>query len=527
MQLLCLALILISITGGQQQCCYIQGQECLDEEPLICKLSTQVNNTINCVIYENNITAVNEGIRVCSRKDSSILGMNISITSPLSGDIRLDMLADSILYLVIYNQRVNQNVNITATNEVPNLRTLATSGIGSFTVTSSTFFSQFLRIEKITLTNTSFYSPPSFSPLHTLTYLGIYQSTLSHYSNVHVGEEFVGGLDQLKYLFVSSLQSTVSLSELAFRGLTSLTALFLPNNNIRSISENQFRDSRALTYISLSHNNITFLSSKTFQQLLRLASVDVSDNPLNCSCPLQWMSVDVNKSQFCYYKPTCQYPHKFVNETATSPSIYQSCPPLSLSLQCLNRSNPLCPSSLSCYDTATSYQCSACPPGYGQVSDSECVDLDACSRAPSPCGDNTTCVNTVGSFMCLSPSNPCDTRNGGCEQKCEFNGSSHRCSCHAGFKFENVTKTCVSDATDTTYQIKIAYSVAGAAVTLSLIPWIIIILKRCRLCKWYKYCRFIMRHTAKEQGIEMTEIIIQNEERIGMINNGMEQDDEM
>ena len=156
----------------------------------------------------------------------------------------------------------------------------------------------------------------------------------------------------------------MSLSELAFRGLTSLSSLYLLNSNIRSLSENQFRDSRALSYISLSRNNLTFLFSQTFQQLPRLAAVDVSHNPLNCSCPLQWMSVAVNKFNLNFNKPFCQYPQESVNALATSPSLYRSCPPLSLSLKCLNRSNPLFPSPLSCYDTATGYQCSACPPGY-------------------------------------------------------------------------------------------------------------------------------------------------------------------
>ena len=462
-----LKILIIFVIGTGQQ----QQDSC--HKALYCNFYVQHGiNIINCSICGNNTTEVNEEIREHS-SDNSILGMRIVIAMPIYGDMRLDMLANNILYLAINNQQQQQPVSLTATESVPSLRTLAIKGKGSYVIADSAFFSHFPRIEKITLDKLSFLSLPSFSQLYTLTYLNIYSLSLSHSSNTHVGEEFVGGLDQLKHLLVSSNRLTLSLSELAFRGLTSLTSLYLLNSNIRSLSENQFRDSRALTYISLSRNNLTFLSSQTFQQLPRLAAVDVSHNPLNCSCPLQWMSVAVNKFNLNFNKPSCQYPQESVNASATSPSLYRSCPPLSLSLQCLNRSNPICPSSLSCYDTAIGYQCSACPPGYGQVSDSECVDLDACSRAPSPCGDTATCINTVGTFLCLSPNNPCDIRNGGCEQKCEFNGSSHWCTCYTGFVNDTWGECRYETSSSSLNSIRFDLLLA-ILIPLCLIPWMLI-----------------------------------------------------
>ena len=462
-----LTLVIITVvigTGQQQDSCH---------KALDCNFYVQNRiGILNCSICGNNITEVNEEIREHS-SDSSILGMRIVIAMPLYGDMRLDMLANNILYLAISNQQQQQPVSLTATENVPNLRTLAIRGKGSYVIADSAFFSHFPRIEKITLDKLSFLSLPSFSQLYTLTYLNIYSLSLSHSSNTHVGEEFVGGLYRLKHLLVSSNRLTLSLSELAFRGLTSLTSLYLLNSNIRSLSENQFRDSRALSYISFSRNDLTFLSSQTFQQLPRLAAVDVSHNPLNCSCPLQWMSVAVNKFNLNFNKPSCHYPQESVNASATSPSLYRSCPPLSLSLQCLNRSNPLCPSSLSCYDTATRYQCSACPPGYGQVSDSECVDLDACSRAPSPCGDTTTCVNIVGTFLCLPPNNPCDLRNGGCEQKCEFDGSSHWCTCYTGFVNDTWGECRYETSSSSLNSIRLDL-LLGILIPLCLIPWMLI-----------------------------------------------------
>ncbi|KAI6656572.1 Structural maintenance of chromosomes protein 4-like [Oopsacas minuta] len=383
---------------------------------LSCKNSGRI---LICNLTNTSSTAsVNKAINDCT-SNCSLTGFELNIMIPLDGEIKLDQIADNILYLFI-NNRQNSSIFLTSTNYSENLRTLTlftdNAVTGKYSIDNNSFFSHFPRIEKISISNVIFQSLPSFTHLYSLTYLHINHVYFSNNSNRSIQEEFVGGLYQLKDLQINDSSPPISrISELAFKDLSSLTSLNLDNNNIQSISENQFSYSHALSYISLKNNNLTNLYLQTFQQFPQLSSIDVSDNPLNCcSCALQWISVAIQKYDFPFIAPACQYPYN--NLTATSPYVYESCPPLSLSLQCMNKSTPLCPSNLSCYNTVNSYQCSACPPGYGQVSDYRCVDLDSCSRIPAPCGDRM-CVNTVDSFICLSPSNPCDIRNGGCEQK--------------------------------------------------------------------------------------------------------------
>ena len=275
----------------------------------------------------------------------------------------------------------------------------------------------------------------------------------------------------------------------------------LDYNNIHSVSENLLQYSHQLNSLSLCHNNIAYLHFRTFQQLPFLTWIDMTDNPFNCSCDLQWMYTANHAYNIPLMNITCKYPEIFKNSKATSQDLYTSCPPLPLSLQCLNKSTPLCPSPLSCYNTAHSYQCSTCPPGYGQVSDSRCLDLDSCSRTPSPCGDNL-CTNTVDSFYCVPPSNPCDTRNGGCEQKCEFNGSSHWCTCYPGFELVKLNNSkCEQFATD---KVAVLSSIAGLLVTILLITWITLCVRQLYL---YRKRQYRGKEMFGNQDIEMEEIL--------------------
>ena len=265
------------------------------------------------------------------------------------------------------------------------------------------------------------------------------------------------------------------------RGLSSLNTLILDNNNILTVSEDLLQHSHRLDYLSLRHNNITFLNLRTFQQLPFLTWIDMTDNPLNCTCDLKWMSIANYKYDISFMNFMCKYPAIFENMDATSQSLYTSCPPLPLSLQCLNKSIPLCPSPLSCYNTADSYQCSTCPPGYGQVSDFRCLDLDSCSRTPSPCGDNL-CINTVGSFYCVPLSNPCDIRNGGCEQKCEFNGSSHWCNCYPGFDYDNTSEECIISIWD----INKCDILVGILLPICIISWLVMTIVIIISCCYFR-----------------------------------------
>ena len=101
------------------------------------------------------------------------------------------------------------------------------------------------------------------------------------------------------------------------------------------------------------------------------------------------------------------------------------------------------------------------------------MDLDACSRAPSPYGDTATCVNTVGTFLCLPPSNPCDIRNGGCEQKCEFNGSSHWCTCYTGFVNDTWGECRYETSSSSLNSIRLDL-LLGILIPLCIMPWMLI-----------------------------------------------------
>ena len=429
-----------------------------------------IDSTVTCDIHTKVKLYIDEGIRKCIHKidiTSLALNINTSLEEPFS----LDILTDNILYLDIHNLQATP-VSITATRKLADIRTLTIGIQGNFSIINNSFFYYFPRIEKISIYNTMLQSIPSLSYLHTLTFLGIHNSVFLNSPNTQIEEEFVGGLDQLKYLQISNPSPPISsISDLALRGLSSLATLMLDYNNIHSVSENLLQYSHQLNSLSLRHNNIAYLHFRTFQQLPFLTWIDMTDNPFNCSCDLQWMYTANHTYNIPLVSITCKYPAVFENSKATSQDLYTLCPPLLLSLQCLNKSTPLCPSPLSCYNTAHSYQCSMCPPGYGQVSDSRCLDLDSCSRIPSPCGDNL-CINTVDSFYCIPPSNPCDTRNGGCEQKCEFNGSSHWCTCYPGFEFNSSVNECAN--TMSTWDIYTCSILVDILVPACIIPWLVV-----------------------------------------------------
>ena len=468
-----------------------------------CSNRNEIKTSNTCVV--NMPSSGDSMTTIGCINNRSIIALKLNIKCPLGEPLSLDILTDNILYLDIHNLQ-DIPVSITATHNIPNLRTLAVGIEGTFSITNNSFFNYFPRIEKISIYNTVLQSIPSLSHLHTLTYIGIINSFFSNSPNTQIEEGFVGGLDQLKYLQITNSSPPIStISDLALRGLSSLNTLILDNNNILTVSENLLQHSHRLDYLSLRQNYITFLNLRTFQQLPFLTWIDMTDNPFNCTCDLQWMSIANHKYKISFVNFTCKYPTHYKNMNATSQSLYTSCPPLPLSLQCLNKSTPLCPSPLSCYNTADSYQCSTCPPGYGQVSDSRCLDLDSCSRTPSPCGDNL-CINTVGSFYCVPPSNPCDIRNGGCEQKCEFNGSSNWCTCYPGFELVNFTNNskCEQFTTDNSYQITVLSSIAGLLVTILLITWITLCVRPFYL---YKKRQYRGKEMFGTQDIEMEEIL--------------------
>uniref|UniRef100_A0A672LVL3 Latent-transforming growth factor beta-binding protein 1 n=1 Tax=Sinocyclocheilus grahami TaxID=75366 RepID=A0A672LVL3_SINGR len=102
-----------------------------------------------------------------------------------------------------------------------------------------------------------------------------------------------------------------------------------------------------------------------------------------------------------------------------------------------------------CVNSQGSYRCVSCKPGFDLLN-GQCSDIDECRRTPSPCSDAGRCENTPGSYRCScrtgyrSQANACVDVNE-CEdplqcpgQECVNSQGSYRCvSCRPGFSLKN------------------------------------------------------------------------------------------
>ncbi|XP_039503316.1 latent-transforming growth factor beta-binding protein 4 isoform X1 [Pimephales promelas] len=110
--------------------------------------------------------------------------------------------------------------------------------------------------------------------------------------------------------------------------------------------------------------------------------------------------------------------------------------------------DPLRCSGQECVNSQGSYRCVSCKPGFDLLN-GLCSDIDECRRTPSPCPDGR-CENTPGSYRCACrngyrlQANTCVDVNE-CEdplqcpgQECVNSLGSYRCvSCRPGFSFKN------------------------------------------------------------------------------------------
>eukprot|EP00118_Oscarella_pearsei_P022320 m.255461 g.255461 ORF g.255461 m.255461 type:complete len:1105 (+) comp40396_c0_seq5:41-3355(+) len=125
------------------------------------------------------------------------------------------------------------------------------------------------------------------------------------------------------------------------------------------------------------------------------------------------------------------------------------------------------PSSEQCPECRTTnsgwYKCK-CPEHFRMASPTDpddvrgCIDIDECTLLPTFCGDNGTCVNTVGGVHCQCKSgftgseqfrcvdiNECEIDDGGCQGSCHNEIGSFSCSCPVGYELAQDDKRSCLD----------------------------------------------------------------------------------
>merc|ERR1719209_298920 len=107
--------------------------------------------------------------------------------------------------------------------------------------------------------------------------------------------------------------------------------------------------------------------------------------------------------------------------------------------------NPCGPNTV-CTNTIGSYACS-CLLGY-TGDDVGCTDINECDNKDA-CGENEECMNTEGSFTCMDvtendscAANPCAS-NAVCESNQQ--GQGYTCSCESGFNGDPYADGCIED----------------------------------------------------------------------------------
>ncbi|XP_041090511.1 latent-transforming growth factor beta-binding protein 4-like isoform X3 [Polyodon spathula] len=109
-----------------------------------------------------------------------------------------------------------------------------------------------------------------------------------------------------------------------------------------------------------------------------------------------------------------------------------------------------------CVNSAGSFQCVRCQPGY-KLQNGRCTDVNECSLSPRPC-TNGQCENTAGSYRCLCQSgfrlgpqgasctdiDECRLTPRPCSiGQCENTAGSYRCVCPIGYKLNSQATQCV------------------------------------------------------------------------------------
>ena len=348
-----------------------------------------------------------------------------------------------------------------------------------FVIPQSNFFELFPGLERVTSNNLSFNSVPTFNNMN-LTYLVV---SIQIENGFVLDRSFTRGLDSLQYLYLVdsgiifvSLDTFTGMGELVvlsldnnllshlqprvFEGLSNLVLLNLDKNRITVSSPESFQGLNSLTYLTVAmnpgfptnsliglkslrvldigYNGYTSLSPFPFQQLEQLTFLGLNNNPFECGCELQWLSM-VSTYDVFVQDGVCSYPN---GSSVSSSLTYLNCRSLE-EFVCFNKSIE-CPYNQVCQNVINQHYC-CCPENFRLTDTGECVAVPHCHSSDQTILDTLDgCGCEVGFSLSSNCSvcedlNECETNNGDCEQNCVNTIGSHSCTCNHGYRLVNTS----------------------------------------------------------------------------------------
>lgn len=404
---------------------------------------------IQCFVISQNDTAIQAAIRDCTAGNFVSLYLIIRYIN-VDYMLNLTMLPDNIQRLSVQgyygvptsNDHHLRLVTNTVHTNILNIEVFRMNVDNTFE--ERDFFQHFPNVIVIRFLYIKFLYHPilhGLSSMEDVQFRGY--STLCYGVNPkRIDQSLAGGLTSLE-TFRWDYGCVESVVPGAFQDLAQVTFLSLEYNKLDTnlsqlLGRNSFAGLTKLTMLDLNYNFIVNLSSEVLNGLSSLEEVELNNNPLVCSCELQWASVV--KSFGVDIVATCTSNGSL--EAVDSESLYTECTQL-LSYQCFNRDNNC---THACIDTPSSYVC-GCGEGYGLVLgwDSQtCEDIDECLYSRDNCEQE--CINILGSYRCscyegyqiASDANYCvdiDECNTTqyCHHNCMNTVGSYICSCYAGY----------------------------------------------------------------------------------------------
>ena len=414
---------------------------------------------IQCFILSQNDTAIQAAIRDCTAGNFVSLYVITRYTN-VDYMLNLTMLPDNIQRLSIQGYygvpKSNDHHLRLVTNTVhPNILNIEVFRMNvDNTFEERDFFQNFPNAIVMRFLYIKFLYHPILQGLSSMERLQFHgYSTLCYGVNPkRIDQSLAGGLTSLES-FIWDYGCVESVVPGAFQDLGQVTFLSLEYNQLdvnisQLLGRNSFTGLTKLQMLDLNYNSIVNLNSEVLNGLINLEEVELNNNPLVCSCELQWISTV--KSFGIDVIATCSSNGSL--KAVDSESIYTGCNQL-LSYQCFNRDNNC---THECIDTPSSYVC-GCGEGYGLVlgwDSQNCEDIDECLYSRDNCEQE--CINILGSYSCscyegyqlVSDGNSCvdiDECNTTqqCHHICSNRIGSYACSCYAGYTLSTDGSACL------------------------------------------------------------------------------------